>query len=42
MGQIIQEAQLPLTEQGVSLAHLSGHSATLGHLVFFSLSIRCV
>jgi len=29
-----QEAQLPLREQGVSLAHSSHHNATLGHLAF--------
>ena len=38
----MQEAQLPHREQGVSLAHLSHHNATLGHLAFLSLVIHYV
>jgi len=32
---MLQKAQLPLREQGVSLVHSFHHTATLGHFAFF-------
>jgi len=37
-----QEAQLLLTQQGMSLVHSTHHNAPLGHLAFFEFSYTCV